>query len=157
MKKNDLYIGVIIAAIGLLLMILKGEIISIAATIFGVVLIVNGIFSIINKDTTRGVVQIISGAAIILFGWLFLTLVLYLLGLILIGYGVLELINRFKIKVIFDNQVKKIIYYVIPFLYILAGGSLLFNQTKAINFVFIFTGLTLLINGILVIIDSIKK
>ena len=157
MRKNDLYIGVIIAAIGLLLIILKGEIISIAATIFGVVLIVNGIFSIINKDTTRGVVQIISGAAIILFGWLFLTLVLYLLGLILIGYAVLELINRFKIKVIFDNQIKKIIYYVIPFLYILAGGSLLFNQTKAINFVFIFTGLTLLINGILVIIDSTKK
>ena len=157
MKKNDLLVGVIIAALGLLLIILKGDVISIAATIFGAILIVNGVVSVINKDTTKGVILIVAGASIILFGWLFITLVLYIIGAMLIAYGVLEIINRTKVKVLFNDLLKKVIYYLIPVLYICAGGVLLFNQGEAINFVFVFSGIILLVNGIFVIIDSLKK
>ena len=131
-------------------------IISIAATCLGVVFIVNGIMSVVKNDLTKGIITIVIGAIIILFGWLFVTIALYILGALLIAYGVLDLINKSKVKIVFDDTLKKVLYYVIPVLYIVAGACLLFNQGETVSFVFILTGVILLVNGILTILESLK-
>jgi len=156
MKNNKLLTGIILAAVGLLFIILKGQVISIAATCIGVVLIVNGIMLILREDMTKGIAMIVVGVVIILFGWLFVTIALYILAVILIYFGVIDIINKFKVKIIFDDVIKKILYYLIPILYIVAGVCLLFNQGEAISFVFVLTGVILLINGVLTIIDASK-
>ena len=122
----------------------------------GVVFIVNGIMSVVKNDLTKGIITIVIGAIIILFGWLFVTIALYILGALLIAYGVLDLINKSKVKIVFDDTLKKVLYYVIPVLYIVAGACLLFNQGETVSFVFILTGVILLVNGILTILESLK-
>lgn len=156
MKNSKLVSGIILAVVGLLLIILKGQVISIAATCLGVVFIVNGIMSVVKNDLTKGIITIVIGAIIILFGWLFVTIALYILGALLIAYGVLDLINKSKVKIVFDDTLKKVLYYVIPVLYIVAGACLLFNQGETVSFVFILTGVILLVNGILTILESLK-
>ena len=156
MKNSKLVSGIIFAVVGLLLIVLKGQVISIAATCLGVVFIVNGIMSVVKNDLTKGIITIVIGAIIILFGWLFVTIALYILGALLIAYGVLDLINKSKVKIVFDDTLKKVLYYVIPVLYIVAGACLLFNQGETVSFVFILTGVILLVNGILTILESLK-
>ena len=157
MKNNKLFTGVVLGIIGLLLIILKGQIISIATTFIGVVFIINGVMSIVNKDLTRGIIIIVMGAVIILFGWLFLTIALYIVGALLITYGIIDLVNKFKVQISFEDNLKKILYYLIPVLYIVAGAVLLFNQGEAISFVFVFSGVVLLVNGLLIIVDGLKE
>lgn len=157
MKNNKLFTGVVLGIIGLLLIILKGQIISIATTFIGVIFIINGVMSIVNKDLTRGIIIIVMGAVIILFGWLFLTIALYIVGVLLITYGIIDLVNKFKVQISFEDNFKKILYYLIPVLYIVAGAVLLFNQGEAISFVFVFSGVVLLVNGLLIIVDGLKE
>lgn len=157
MKNNKLFTGVVLGIIGLLLIILKGQIISIATTFIGVIFIINGVMSIVNKDLTRGIIIIVMGAVIILFGWLFLTIALYIVGALLITYGIIDLVNKFKVQISFEDNFKKILYYLIPVLYIVAGAVLLFNQGEAISFVFVFSGVVLLVNGLLIIVDGLKE
>lgn len=156
MKNSKILTGILLSAIGLLLIILKGKIISITATFIGVVFIINGIMSILNNVLTKGVITIVIGAAIILFGWLFITIALYIVGALLIVYGVLDLVNKIKLKIKFHDTFKMVLYYLIPSLYILSGLVLLFNQGEAINFVFIFSGIILLVNGMLIIFDGVN-
>ncbi len=157
MKNNKVLTGVLLSVIGLLFIILKGEIISILLTCFGILFIVNGIISIINKDMTKGIIIIVIGIITILFGWLFITIALYVLGALLIVYGIYDLILKLNIKVIFDNTFKKVIYYLIPALYFVAGFCLFFNQGETISFVFILTGIILLINGVLIVLEGHKE
>lgn len=157
MKNNKLFTGVVLGIIGLLLIILKGQIISIATTFIGVIFIINGVMAIVNKDLTRGIIIIVMGAVIILFGWLFLTIALYIVGALLITYGIIDLVNKFKVQISFEDNFKKILYYLIPVLYIVAGAVLLFNQGEAISFVFVFSGVVLLVNGLLIIVDGLKE
>ena len=148
MKNSKLISGILLAVVGLLLIVLKGQVISIAATCLGVIFIVNGIMAIVKNDFTKGIITIVIGAIIILFGWLFVTIALYILGALLIAYGVLDLINKSKVKIVFDDTLKKVLYYIIPVLYIVAGACLLFNQGETVSFVFIFSGINIGIRNI---------
>ena len=78
MKDNKLVNGFIVAIIGILLMIIKNGVINIIATCFGIYFIVAGILEIVkNKRTVEGVIMIVIGAAVIIFGWLLVSIVLY--------------------------------------------------------------------------------
>ena len=86
MEKTNKYISAaIMMAIGLLLIILKGGIIGILLTALGVALIVMGILDAVQrKDVARCVIKCVIGAVIILGGWLFVAVMLYILGALLV-------------------------------------------------------------------------
>lgn len=158
MKDNKLINGIIIAIIGLLLIILKNEVISIIATCFGVYFIVSGILTIVkNKKLVEGIIMIAIGAAVILFGWLLVQLVLYVIAALLVVYGIYTLYKCFKNKVKFKNPISMILFYAIPILYVVAGICLFFNQGGVTSLAFIIAGIVLLVNGIIMIIDSLSK
>ena len=156
MNKDKLFSGILLSIIGLLFIVFKGEVISIIGTIIGVIFIINGIKYFSTDQTTEGITLIVIGILIIIFGWVFVAIALYLVGIILIVFGVYTLYVRLKSKLITDNVVAKVLYFMIPVLYILAGGCLFFNQGGTISFIFIVVGVIILLNGLGLLLEHFK-
>ena len=97
-KSNEFLTSVALIVIGLLFLIYKGGIISIAMSVIGVTLIALGIIDIIRNRVTVGIIKLVLAALVMLAGWLFIKLALYLLGAILLIVGVTELRSVLSVK-----------------------------------------------------------
>ena len=68
---NNVLTCLFYAVIGLLLVIMKGGSLNILMTIVGILFIGIGVIDAIqNKDLVKGIVEMVLGIAIIVFGWL---------------------------------------------------------------------------------------
>ncbi len=159
MEKTNKYISaVVMMAIGLLLIILKGGIINILLTALGVALIVMGILDAVQrKDVVRCVIKCVIGAVIILGGWLFVAVMLYILGALLVIVGVLWIIKLVQRHTKGVNLIGTITAYLVPALYILIGVCLFFNQSAFVDVVFIIVGVIVLVDGIIQLVNAIKE
>ena len=83
-KKQKILVAIATIVLGALFIILKKDVISIAMTIIGALLVVEGVFSIIKKAIAYGVIMIIIGALIITFGWLYAIIVIYIASALLL-------------------------------------------------------------------------
>jgi hypothetical protein len=159
MKNDKLVSGIIAFCVGLLFVILKDGVISIAMTLFGIGLIVSGIIPLLDQKgqdkTTESIIKIAVGACIIAFGWIFVTIALYVIAVILIAYGALLIYNQVKSKVKDDTVVKTLLRYSTPVVCVVAGILLFFNLGGVMSWVFIVAGVLLLIDGALLIADSL--
>ncbi len=156
MKKTEKLIAALATmALGVLLLIMKGDMISILMTVVGVAAIVLGVIDLINKAVPAGVVKIVVGLLIILFGWVLVSAVLYILGAILIIVGILvlyELIKKCTKLVLSDWS--SILKYAKPVVCILIGLLLFFS---GFEWVFILAGIITVIEGSLILIDALKN
>ena len=141
----------LLIAIGLLLLVFKGGIVSIALTVFGVVFIVMGIVGLINKQNQTAIIRLIIGAVIIAFGWLFVQIALYIIAFILILTGVYLLFNLVSKKIKFS------LVYLNPLLLFVAGICLFFNQGVTMDWVFIVVGAVFVVQGVLGAYGMLKK
>ena len=141
----------LLIAIGLLLLVFKGGVVSIALTIFGVVFIVMGIVGLINKQNQTAIIRLIIGAVIIAFGWLFVQIALYIIAFILILTGVYLLFNLVSKKIKFS------LVYLNPLLLFVAGICLFFNQGVTMDWVFIVVGAVFVVQGVLGVYGMLKK
>ena len=159
MKKrfgNDIVTAVALIVIGALFMIYKSEVISIAMSLIGAVLIVLGIVDITRQFVVSGVVKIVFAVLVLAAGWMFITLALYILGALLLIAGISELYNLSKVKI------KKItlpiaMHIAQPIIYILVAICLFFNQGGALSWVFTVSGLFLIIDGVVALIGAFDK
>ncbi len=159
MKKrfgNDIVTAVALIVIGALFMIYKSEVISIAMSLIGAVLIVLGIVDITRQFVVSGVVKIVFAVLVLAAGWMFITLALYILGAFLLIAGISELYNLSKVKI------KKItlpvaMHIAQPIIYILIAICLFFNQGGALSWVFTVSGLFLIIDGVVALIGAFDK
>lgn len=143
--------------IGVLCLILKSEVISIAMTILGVVLIVGGVMNLIDKQVVPAVVKIVIGVLIIVFGWTIVSAVLYILAALLLIYGILLLYARIKANVRGARIIDTILAYAAPVVCIIIAFFLFFNQGGTVNWVFIVAGIFAIIEGVLMLVDAFKK
>lgn len=143
--------------IGILCLILKAEVISIAMTILGAVLIVVGGMNLIDKLVPPGVVKIVVGVLIIVFGWTIVSAVLYILAALLLIYGILLLYTRIKANVKGARVIDTILAYAAPVVCIVIALFLFFNQGGTVNWVFIVAGIFTIIEGVLMLVDAFKK
>ena len=155
-KSNDLLTAAALILIGLLFIIYKGGIISLAMSLIGITLIVLGIIDIIKKRVVSGVIKLVFSALVMLAGWLFITLALYVLGAFLLVAGVSQLVALSKVKL------KKLtlpvaMHYAQPIIYILIAVCLFFNQGGAISWVFTVSGIFLIIDGIAALIGALDR
>ena len=155
-KSNDLLTAAALILIGLLFIIYKGGIISLAMSLIGITLIVLGIIDIIKKRAVSGVIKLVFSALVMLAGWLFITLALYVLGAFLLVAGVSQLVALSKVKL------KKLtlpvaMHYAQPIIYILIAVCLFFNQGGAISWVFTVSGIFLIIDGIAALIGALDR
>lgn len=155
-KKENMIAAVISILLGFMLIIMKNHIISLAITVIGVAVLVSAVVSFINKLTNIGIMKAVVGVCILVFGWMFINLALYILAASIIVMGLLQ-INDIRRFVLVDFTLKdKILLYTKPGVTVLAGICLLFNQGGTIAWVFILTGILLVAEGVLELISLLK-
>lgn len=155
-KSNELLTAIALILIGGLFIIYKGEVISIAMSLIGITLVVLGIIDILRARVVSGVVKLVFAALVVLAGWLFVTLALYVLGAFLLIAGITQLIAISKLK-IKKLTLPAVMHIAQPVIYILVAICLFFNQGGAISWVFILSGVFLILDGIAGIIGALDK
>ena len=94
-KSEKIITAIFTIAIGVLLIIMKGEMISVFMTILGVSLIIFGIIDLLRKNIPFAVVKIVVGSVVILFGWTIVSAVVYIIANIVLIIGVFALYPAF--------------------------------------------------------------
>ena len=155
-KSNELLTAIALILIGGLFIIYKGEVISIAMSLIGITLVVLCIIDILRARVFSGVVKLVFAALVVLAGWLFVTLALYVLGAFLLIAGITQLIAISKLK-IKKLTLPAVMHIAQPVIYILVAICLFFNQGGAISWVFILSGVFLILDGIAGIIGALDK
>jgi uncharacterized membrane protein HdeD (DUF308 family) len=137
-------------------MIYKGGIISIAMSFIGATLIVLGILDMLHNRTTIGIIKLVLAALVMLAGWLFIKLALYILGAFLLVAGITQLRNVLSVK--YKKITLPVVMHVIqPVIYILVAICLFFNQGGAISWVFTVSGIFLIIDGVAGILGAMER
>ena len=155
-SSNELLTAAALILIGLLFIMFKGGVISIAMSLIGITLIVLGILDVLRQRVVSGIVKLVFAALVMLAGWLFITLALYVLGafLLIAGAGQLVALSKLKFKKL---TLGVAMHFVQPIIYILVAICLFFNQGGAINWVFTVSGILLLVDGIVGLIGALDK
>ena len=155
-NQNKLITAAILIVIGVLFLALKGGVISIAMTVFGALLIIQAVLSALEKDYTTTIIKGAMGIGVIIFGWAFVKIALYILAGVLLVYGVLQLIDAIKALPTLKNTTAKVVEFIQPAVFIVIAVSLLFNQGGTVSFAFILAGIFLIVQGVLSLIDAIS-
>jgi len=141
--------GLLAMGVGLLLCLLKGEVISIVLSIIGILVLVSAFFDWKNQRTNTGIVKLVVGICILLFGWLFVNLALFLLAAVIIIIGLKKIMQIKEQSPVNLSTQDKVVVYAKPVLTVLAGAILLLNQGGVIDWIFMVVGILLIIEGAL--------
>ncbi len=156
MKKTEkLIIALLTVVFGILLIVLKGSIISILMTVLGVALIVLGVMDLIGRATPSGVVKLVSGIVVIVCGWVIVSAVLYILAALLLVTGILLLYEKIKNRFFCPTLWQTVCEYAVPVVFLVIGALLLFNQGGTVNWVFIVSGVFTVIQGGLLLVNAL--
>lgn len=155
-KTQKFLSAVFTVALGVMLIILRSEVISIAMTILGVGCIVLGIFDLVQKWIPPAVVKLVVGTIIIICGWIIVSAVLYLLAGILLIAGILFLYEKIRNRIQCQTWYLTLCEYAMPILCIVIGMLLLFNQGNTVNWVFVVSGIVTILEGALLLIDALQ-
>ena len=155
-RGNGLVSAAALVLLGLLFIIFKSDIISIAMSLIAAVLVAIGIFNIVRKNFVGGVIKIVIGGLILAAGWLIVELALYIFAAVLLIAGVIDLYRLSKIR---DNEsrLSTIMHFIQPIIYILVAICLLFNQGGTLSWVFTVSGIFFIIDGVVALIGSLDK
>ncbi len=138
---NNILNCIVYAVIGILLIVLKAGSLGILMTAVGALLVILGLLDIIKgKDLSKGLVELVLGAGVIVCGWLIADIVLLVLGIVLIVKGVMELIKNFKKGII--ANLSSIVLVIIGVLLVIAKWTLM-------DVMCIVAGVIFLINAVL--------
>ncbi len=158
MKKPEKIVSALLTiALGVLLIILKGKVISILMTVLGLGLLALGIVELCNHLIPPAVVKLVSGALVILCGWVIVEAVLYLLAAALLILGILVIYEKIKSKNSAPTLWQTLCEYAVPVVFILIGICLLFNQGNTVNWVFVLSGAFTVVEGGLLLVNALYQ
>lgn len=142
--------------LGILLIVMKGKIITAAITILAVFVIVGAIMDFLAGLVNYGIVKLVAGICILVFGWVFASLAFYILAAGIILMGLLQISSIKKTMPVNLTAGERFQEYFKPGLMVVAGACLLFNQSGTIAWAFIVTGILLIVNGVMSLFGSQK-
>ncbi len=137
---NNLVYALLYILIGVLFIVFKNSILNWLMTIVGVVFIALGVLDIIHHRYTNGVIEAVIGIAVILGGWLFIEIVLIVLGALLIVQGVVDLAKQLQ----GGKNALKIIVAIIT---IALGVLLIVSKWVVLDWFFIVIGVAFIVDG----------
>ena len=146
---SELFSSILYIIVGVILAIFQGDTLDWAMTIAGIVFIVSGALDLIKQNWKGGGISIAIGIAIIVLGWLAVDIVIIVLGVLIAIKGIIALIDVFK------KSEKNVLDFLFPVLTVVLGIALAFGNL--LNIIFIIVGILLAINGVLGLINSLKK
>ena len=156
-KKENLISSIIFILLGIMLMIMKGGVISFMLTVLGVTALVLGVIDIVDHRTNPGIVKLVIGLCVIIFGWMFVNLAFYILAAVLLLQGISQIVNINKYSPVNLTTKERIIICFKPAITVIAGACLLFNQGGTIAWIFWVVGILLVVEGVLGLINSGMK
>lgn len=142
-KDSQLFVSIGMIVLGVLFVVKKSSVIHTAIMLIAAVLLLSAILDFIKKESGSGVVKAVLAIGIAVFGWMFVGLALYLVGILLILHGVTQLVQNAK------GKSGGNLAYAIPVFSLIAGCCLLFNQGGTVNWIFVVAGLILIVEGVL--------
>lgn len=147
--------GIIAALLGVLLCVYRGGILDILFTLLGAVLIVWGIVDIVlplakkqsldDNTLLMAIAKILVGVLFIVGGWVFVDVLLYIAGAVLIAYGVYMIITGARAHVMPTT-------YITPALLIAVG--ILIIVSPLVDVLFIVAGVAAIIYGVWLIVSA---
>lgn len=142
-KDSQLLIRIGMIVLGVLFVFMQSGVIHTAITLIAAVLLLSAILDLVRKQTNSGVVKGVVAVCVMVFGWLFVELALYLIAALLLFYGVSQLIRTVKEKPV------GYLPYAVPVFSLIAGCCLLFNQGGTVDWIFVVVGIVLIVDGVL--------
>ena len=146
---SELFSSILYIIVGVILAIFQGDTLDWAMTIAGIVFIVSGALDLIKQNWKGGGISVAIGIAIIVLGWLAVDIVIIVLGVLIAIKGIIALIDVFK------KSEKNVLDFLFPVLTVVLGIALAFGNL--LNILFLIVGILLAINGVLGLINSLKK
>ena len=146
---SELFSSILYIIVGVILAIFQGDTLDWAMTIAGIVFIVSCALDLIKQNWKGGGISIAIGIAIIVLGWLAVDIVIIVLGVLIAIKGIIALIDVFK------KSEKNVLDFLFPVLTVVLGIALAFGNL--LNIIFLIVGILLAINGVLGLINSLKK
>ena len=138
-------------AIGVIFIIKRAEMLNIIMIVAGAFFILQGLWDILkNKETVTGLVKILLGVAVIVFGVFFISIALTIFGVLLVVYAFITFI-----------QSPKNIFSFLSFFITLAIGVLLIVPGRIEgfdlgNWLFIIVGAVFIVNGVIMLLGKKK-
>lgn len=151
MKSNKSLIGLLAIVVGVLFIVMKGEVVSLAITALGITAIVLGILDIVKRKNNSGVLEIAVGIAIIVCGWLVTSIALYVIAGLMIVYCIGNLVTSLRTDGYPMSTVQTIRTYAKPIIGLIAGLCLLFNQGGTVSWAFVVAGIIFVVEGIMML------
>lgn len=148
MKKNELFSSILYIIVGVVLAIFQTETLGWAMTIAGCFFIISGVLDLIKKNWAGGAVSLVIGIAILVLGWLAVTIVLLVLGILIALKGIVALIEVFK------KDKKNALELIFPILTIVLGLLLAFGN--AVGIIILIVGILLAVDGLLGLLGALK-
>ncbi len=148
-KNSEIFSSLLYIIIGVLLIVFRSQTIGWAMTIAGIFFVISGALDLIKQNWAGGAVSLIIGIAILVLGWAAAQIVLLVLGIMIAIKGIVALIGAFKMK---NTNALDIVF---PVLTVVVGLMLAFGS--GIDVLIIVTGALLALDGILGLINSLKK
>lgn len=155
MKNSSRFISAVIAvALGAMFIAAKGQSVQIALTVVGAALLIMALVDFYQTEKVMGVFKAIGGVALVILAWAFAKIALYLVSAIIILYGIIQLIFVLKARAQDLPDFKRVLAFTKPFACILAGVCLIFNADGAVPWVFVFSGILIIVEGLLLLVDK---
>ena len=145
---NGVVYALLYIVLGVLFIVFKSGMLNWLMTIAGTVFIALGIFDIIKKRLTQGIIEAVIGVVIILGGWLFVEIVLLVFGALLIVKGVTDLIKACQSK---SKDFSKILCAVIT---AIVGILLVVAKWVTLDWFFIVLGAVFIIDGLFALFNK---
>lgn len=154
-SKDNLLISIALLVIGALFIILRGGFISVVMTVMGASLIVYAIINIIFGRFYIAVAEAVIGIFIIVFGWALVSVSLYIFAVALLIYGIYRI--RIGVTLVSSGVGAKFtaLCFIGGILNIVLAVLLLFNQGGTVDWIFVVSGIGLILEGIVGIADFI--
>ena len=156
MKRTEKMIAsLLLIALGVVLAVLQGDLISILMSALGIGLLVLACMDLYQRNTLSAVIKAVVGVMVIFFGWVLVSAVLYLIAAALIVLAIVWIYERLKCNACKENLWRVVMQYVQPLLLFCIGVLLLFNQGETVAWVFIISGVLTVIEGGLLLANAL--
>ena len=160
MKKTERIItALVIIALGVLAIVLRGRLVHILTTVLGVVLIALGIVDFLQRRVPPAVIKLIFGIVILICGFALLEIVLYVLAALLLIAGILLFYEKWKTQSCcrFMDWKDVLFSFATPIALVLIGVLLLFNQGSTIDWIFVVCGILTIADGGILLADALLR
>ena len=149
---SNIFVGIAYIFFGALCLVLRSDVIFIAAVCLGVTLCVLGITELLRGNIYFGVISLSIGAAVLILGWLMIWILLYIIAAAIIALGIYKLNLYLKTRAVNDpfwcpETIRAI-------LLIVCGVLMFMNIRATVAAIFVIIGVLLIAAGIMAIIDD---